>query len=449
METSNNRDEFEVFLKRKVDQYRISPLNKTWKRIFNYLHPKNKWLTTGGSLLLLTGLFFIGRELANNYSNVTVKKQPIDNSRNTSKSLVNSPVLNSVQNRSTGISSSNKSVSVRKSVAQTDPASSIANFSDNNIKKRVINSSFVNSPIIKSADGGIHVDMLSISPTESNETIYTKNLTATPVADNNPVFPKEINWLQEMAAIKLTRRTKSRFDLQFYFSPTISYRRLADNKNHLNSPQLNIPLASNSFNIDRYVDHKPSIGVELGSNILFAASKNFTIKSGVQLNYTRYTIKAYKFYYEKASIALNTAGPVADTITTFTSFRNFSGYFPEDLQNQYLQVSVPIGAELKLLGNKRLQLNIAGTLQPTYLLFSDAYLLSTDYVNYAKEPSLLRKWNVNSSAEAFISYKVGGVRWQIGPQFRYQLMSSYNDRYPIKENLVEYGFKLGVSKTLR
>ncbi len=252
-----------------------------------------------------------------------------------------------------------------------------------------------------------------------------------------------------MAAIKLTPQKKSKFNLQFYFSPTVSYRRLADNQNIFHSSILSAPSVSRDININRYVDHSPALGAELGSNILFALTRNFTLKSGLQLNYSRYNIKAFKFLSEKASIALNNAGHVPDTITSYTSLRNFSGYAPEELQNQYLQVSVPVGAELKLLGNKRLQFSVAGTIQPTFLLFSDTYLLSTNYLNYTKEPSLVRKWNVHSSFEAFLSYKTGGLRWQLGPQFRYQLMSSFIDRYPIKEYLFEYGVKIGVSKTLR
>ena len=61
----------------------------------------------------------------------------------------------------------------------------------------------------------------------------------------------------------------------------------------------------------------------------------------------------------------------------------------------------------------------------------------------------MRKWNVNTSFESFISYKTGDLRWQVGPQFCYQLLSSFNDRYPIREYLLEYGIRFGVSKTLK
>jgi hypothetical protein len=277
----------------------------------------------------------------------------------------------------------------------------------------------------------------------------TKNILThfAPVTAIESDSESDFNWLQEMAAIKLTPAGKRRFNLQFYFSPTISYRKLSDG-NRIKGFS-NAPLAISHLGVNNFVDHKPSIGVEIGSNVLFTPTKNLTLKTGLQFNYSRYSIKAFKFYSEKANIALMTLGRVADTMSSYTSIRNFNGYSPEELQNQYVQISLPVGAELRLIGNKRLQLNVAGTVQPTYLLYNDTYLLSTDYVNYIKEPSLVRKWNVHTSAEAFVSYYIGGMRWQAGPQFRYQTMSSYNDRYPIKEYLIEYGVKFGVSKTLK
>jgi hypothetical protein len=92
---------------------------------------------------------------------------------------------------------------------------------------------------------------------------------------------------------------------------------------------------------------------------------------------------------------------------------------------------------------------VAGTIQPTYLLNKNSYLITTDYKNYMREPSLVRRWNVNGGLEAYVSYYTGTVRWQVGPQFRYQLLSTYSRKYPIKEQLMEYGFKVGVSKTIR
>jgi hypothetical protein len=112
-------------------------------------------------------------------------------------------------------------------------------------------------------------------------------------------------------------------------------------------------------------------------------------------------------------------------------------------------ISIPLGLELTLLGNDRIKFNVASTIQPTYVINNEAYLVSTNLKNYAQEPSLYRKWNVNAGAEAFVSVNTGSYSWVIGPQFRYQIMSSYKNKYPIKEHLVDYGFKIGVNKRLK
>jgi hypothetical protein len=137
------------------------------------------------------------------------------------------------------------------------------------------------------------------------------------------------------------------------------------------------------------------------------------------------------------------------SLTSYTDIRNFGGSSVDNLKNQYYQFSLPVGLELKVLGNDRLQFNIAGTIQPTYLLNKNSYLITTDYKNYTKAPSLVRRWNMNAGAEAFLSYARGDVKWQVGPQFRYQLLSSYDKAYPIKEYLMEYGIKIGITKTIR
>jgi hypothetical protein len=83
--------------------------------------------------------------------------------------------------------------------------------------------------------------------------------------------------------------------------------------------------------------------------------------------------------------------------------------------------------------------------QPTYLLGDKAYLISSDYRNYIEEPNLVRRWNVNTSLETFVAYSTGRLNWQVGPQVRYQILSSYLKKYPVKEHLFDFGFKIGIS----
>ena len=130
---------------------------------------------------------------------------------------------------------------------------------------------------------------------------------------------------------------------------------------------------------------------------------------------------------------------------TVTNYNNFSGYKTNWLQNFSLQVSAPVGVELKLTGDDKVQFGVASTVQPTYVLGDKAYLISADYKNYTEMPSLVRRWNVNTSLETFVAYSTGHLNWQVGPQVRYQILSSYLKKYPIKEHLFDFGLKVGIS----
>jgi len=261
----------------------------------------------------------------------------------------------------------------------------------------------------------------------------------------------QVNWLQEFAVYQLAPTKQQHLGWMLYFSPTMNYRKLNGNDvSYAPASEIqSVPLALN-FNgdVDKYVHHKPALGFELGSNLFYRSSKHLHFKAGIQFNYSRYNIEAFSSHPEKATIALNPYWN-ADTMVSYTSVRNMSGYAQQELANQYFQLSIPVGVEIRLFGNEKLQLDVAGSVQPTYLLNRNSYLITTDYKNYTKEPSLVRRWNVNAGVETYIAYNTGTVRWQLGPQFRYQLLSSYVKKYPIREYLMEYGFKIGVSKTIR
>ena len=108
-------------------------------------------------------------------------------------------------------------------------------------------------------------------------------------------------------------------------------------------------------------------------------------------------------------------------------------------------MSAPIGLEVNFKGNEKVHFGVASTIQPTYVLGDRAYLITTDYKNYAQVPWLVRRWNVNTALETFVVYNSGKTTWQVGPQVRYQLLSSFISKYPVKENLFDFGLKVGVS----
>src|SRR5258708_3850938 len=53
MESNFNNREFEQYVKRNADQYRMIPSEKVWRGINNVLHTRRKWYGAGLTLLLL------------------------------------------------------------------------------------------------------------------------------------------------------------------------------------------------------------------------------------------------------------------------------------------------------------------------------------------------------------------------------------------------------------
>lgn len=311
---------------------------------------------------------------------------------------------------------------------------------------------------------GYYPEIITENTTADNTTNTSEAENAVVTAGNQLRFPMEIeptaedvskiNWLQQYALAELDVPRTRRTTLQLSFAPTMNYRKLSTGKNPGSANMVkNFPMAVHVVgDIERLVNHKPALGFELGSHLRYAANRVITLKAGLQFNYARYSIEAFATpANDVATIALNATGsnPRRDSLVSVSRLSNFGGNSVRDIQNQYFQLSAPIGLEMKLIGGQRLGLHIAGTIQPTYLINRNTYLITTDYQNYTHEPSLVRRWNMNTSAEAFVSYNTGTVSWQVGPQFRYQLLSSYSSRYPIRENLMEYGVKIGVSKTIR
>lgn len=250
-------------------------------------------------------------------------------------------------------------------------------------------------------------------------------------------------------AIKVKKPGKNHLGWQLYFSPTVSYRKLYGtvNQNSYSNAMMYSSLPGRPHDINSAVSQSPSVGMELGTAMVYSINKRFRVKGGLQFNYSQYSIGAYNYNPEIAP--LSAAGIGHTEIKALSFYRNFEGFSIAQLRNERFSISIPVGAELVVLGNKNVQFNIAGTLQPGFMLNNNAYLLSTNLRNYAKVPSLYRNFNINTAVEAFLSINRGSFKWSIGPQFRYQLLSSFKQNYPIKEHLYDYGFKVGMMKTLR
>jgi hypothetical protein len=246
-------------------------------------------------------------------------------------------------------------------------------------------------------------------------------------------------------------RIGKRTGWQLHIAPSFSYRRLVGQASKSSFAYSGFPYSANygfPTDVNDAVVHKPAFGLEIGSSLTQNIGRKLRLKAGIQFNYNNYDIEAYSYMPEMAPFsAARTLG--YGSINTVAYYRNANGFDRTWLRNSHLMVSMPVGLEASLFGNRRVRFNVASTIQPTYVLNNKSYLISTNLKNYAQEPALYRNWNLNAGAEAYLSVDAGTYRWVMGPQVRYQLLSSYKEDYPIREHLVDYGFKIGIQKTLR
>jgi len=278
-----------------------------------------------------------------------------------------------------------------------------------------------------------------------------------------------VNWLHDYAVYSLPPSpSRGRLYFQLVLAPTINYRNLSGGS-PASAKELGGAIATpRPGDVQNWVDRSPAPGFEFGANILYRVTRNLTVKGGLLFDYSRYKMLAFTTPQAQQPSQPITASAgnanywtpygnrmYLDSISAMAPAQGQNASIPYNtvqatLYNDYYQLSAPLGFDLRILGNERLQFNIGATIQPSYLLNTDSYILSSDYTSYTREPSAFRRWNLSGGVEAFLSYQSGPIRWQIGPEFRYQLFPTYlsGNPNPITENLKGYGVKFGITKPL-
>ena len=441
MKRNFTNENFEDFLRQSADGLRMMPSDKVWKGISSRLKKRRRrfGLAIGTLLLALTTFtYYLVESSSKNLHTFTpghsaLKKGSGENSP--------APPIHSSIHLKTPPS---KSIALSKNFTQNK----IYNFTD----QRFLLPGLVASVPAEKSIVSNHTSSSQVPSEEFHPTIvdsYFESSAPDPSAttDRPAEASPELPYTIESVLNSYKPRSK-KVSFQFYFTPTVSYRKLAENKSFLRSQSPANPIYTPAliFDVNSVVTHKPDIGFELGMAAKYPITSKMKLRGGLQFNVNRYDIKAYNAGGSVATIMFNgRRDNSVDSLRKFTRYSNKTGYKTDWLQNYYFQISAPVGVEFRISGDEKLQFGVATTIQPTYVLGDRAYLISTDYKNYVEVPQLIRRWNVNTAFETFVGYSTGRLNWQVGPQVRYQLLSSFIDKYPVKENLFDFGLKVGVS----
>ena len=464
MERHFNNGDFEKQLRDNANQYRMYPSEKVWKGIHSALHPRRRWYGLSAAIMFLITGSIVSIFIYNDRS-----------ARNTSVEQKNNPTQNS-QPRAIA-TASNETRIFTPAIKETKPAErSTTNLSGLNLNDPVFSpASDKVQPDLSLNNNLPNIEQGFVDPFISN--IYEPIDYPSPYKDLNilkqNIFAKtegdglseilmneksiiEQNSVDEDTEKKINEAIsalgsqnillpkpgkQARVTAQIYFAPTVSYRKLTENKK-VYPGGFYVP----AIDLKNIVKHKPAMGLEFGIEGKYRVNEKFYLKTGLQFNINRYDIRAYSHPTEIATVALSSGYGGVDSLATLSNYRNYSGTSPSNwLENFYFQAAIPVGVEIILSDNKNIQWGITGTLQPTYVIGDKAYVISSDYKNYAKFPDLMRRWNFSTGIGTFVSYSTGRIKWQVGPHLRYQHLSSFVSELTVKEKLYAVGLRVGAT----
>jgi hypothetical protein len=420
MERRFYRDDFETYLREQSDQFKMYPDRRVWHSVYNNLYPGKKWPSVTTTLFVLFFLFFV-----NSFNTTIPGNQPKHASLNNS-TIQNSipvsghisatlPVADQSASKTTAFEKEDKNTGITTIVRSPEenvyiPAKMKFILSFNHPKKYLL-----------ASNNKVKADELIQGDTKKDEQVNEDDQ----VRDN------------DIPVVSLQKPTRNRLSWSYFLAPTMSYRTVTNNPAPY-SDIYNDPNKDNSESV--------AMGFEVGSNLNYELSEKFKLTTGVQFNYSAYDIAASMVHPQEANLILNEEGAPRVVSATASYGPVVSGDSKVTLHNYSFQASIPIGMQYKIAGNERLSLSAGASVQPFYVISSSSYILASDKNLYINYPSLMRDFNVNTEFGTYLSFKASKFNWQIGPRFKYQLLSTYSSSSPYSEHLLNYGLKFGISK---
>lgn len=486
-------DELANFLNEATADFKMYPSRRIWYSLYNNLHPGRKWPSFAVAIFLIAAILYMG--VSNNNSintNLLSEKNKIEN-RITNPAVVQNNSQNRIVNN--GERKSNSLIQDLTDHKDDDknlnssilPASIAGMYispvttpflMDQNISSvipgktktdfhtsELIHPSFSNppaSPDIKqnTAKGEMHPE--KILAEENNSTKLAKNENKNlPIGLNKEKKASDIelkSWLDDYAFYNKPKNKSfdSRSSIMYYVTPSIGFRYLAKKNevvpqaaaSSIQGPVAPAATSVSSTNINDRVTQHSSINMEVGASLIYKVTGNLSLRAGVQFNYTNYILNATKLDHsiETEIYVVDKSGNHMESRAS--RYVNAIRKNNNTLNSSTTQISVPLGAEWKIAGKNKLKWFAGASVQPGLVIGGNVYALSANDQYYINEPSLLRKGNINTSFETYLSYRTGvGVSIIAGPQVRYQIFSTYKPEYNYTEKLYNLGVKLGVVKS--
>ena len=442
MERDFYRDDFESLLKRKADEYRMYPAEKIWENIGKRLHRNQRAFyskTIGFTTVLIVFFNIIPSKYQQKFSPVEAWKVAAMTAAQDNSVIVNQNA--SSTNRKKNFSLASPWVTAVETISENtlptaialeEDASAIMVTEDEMVREeRNTTDDFVASA--EKEIKGTRVSMPDFADITFKEDIKVKNAEI----ENTSLAP---NALQNKTDAELNYEVKvpvinkpTNKELVYHITPSISYRALRTPTSFTFGNFLPI-------DPDNAVKHSPALGLEFGIAVMTPLTEKIKFISGIQANYTSYEVLAYTSLPQMTSVRLSGF----NNIQRVSSLRTNNGMAKQSLLNKTLQVSVPLGLQFRLAGNNNFSWNLSTTVQPSFMLDATGYLVTSDFNNYIKAPEFLRRFNVNGGIETYFTWKSGKTIWQAGPSLRYQVLSNSVSEYPIREHLLQYGFRLGL-----
>lgn len=425
MDGHKDHSEFEHFLKQNADAHRLYPSDRVWSRIYSRMHGRRQRRV---ALLLLLPLlagtaWFLSDSLKH---------------RSELSSTGNKTTYSIVRTQPNAALSPNATLPPNAELqprAELEPSAELQ-------PRAALPPVIELNTVTETQEASVSEEATPALPQE--KTIETLATVASAQQDDR--YPLDIESVVNSYQRQLHQ---PRFKWQVHFTPTVSYRSLQEDQKFIAQARMSsaAPASANTnpTDLSSVIRHRPDLGMQIGLTGTYPISKKIDWVTGIQFNVSKYDIAAYNYPSEVATIALMNSWGGTSTVSTLTSFRS-SGFRSAAnwLRNYYYSVSIPIGLQWRILGKKQTHWGISATAQPTYVVGNRSYVISVDYQNYAEVPYLINKWNLNIGLETYARFQLGKNDFQIGPQIRYQALSSFKKGYPVQEHLYDFGIKLGL-----